>query len=120
MKVNPIGGGTPFPPAEMILCEDVALRHVEIMSEGRERSFTKFVGGKTPDVSVMLEEMQRFLTSMNVSLQFTTYGEKGERIAIVITNSTTGEIIREIPPEELQRLYVRLTELQGILFNVMA
>ncbi|MCX7982224.1 MAG: flagellar protein FlaG [Syntrophales bacterium] len=65
----------------------------------------------------MVEEMQRHIERMNVNLKFTTYGEHGERIAIVVMNGDTGEVIREIPPEEIQALYERMSELVGMIFN---
>jgi len=69
------------------------------------------------DLRRMAEEMQKHIEQMNVNLKFTTYGEHGERIAIMVVNGETGEVIREIPPEEIQALYQRMSELVGMLFN---
>jgi flagellar protein FlaG len=65
----------------------------------------------------MIAEMQSQIERMNVSLQFSTYGNHGERIAVVVTDKQTGEVIREIPPKELQGLYAKMSELSGIIFN---
>ncbi|MEA3417343.1 MAG: flagellar protein FlaG [Thermodesulfobacteriota bacterium] len=36
-----------------------------------------------------------------------------------MSEKETGKLIREIPPEELQQLYVKMEELSGMLFNGM-
>jgi uncharacterized FlaG/YvyC family protein len=54
---------------------------------------------------------------MNVSLQFYTYGENGENIAVVVADKETGEVIREIPSKEIQNLYAKMSELAGMIFN---
>jgi len=61
--------------------------------------------------------MQDQIDSMNVSLSFSTYGENGERIAVVVADKETGEVIREIPPKEIQNLHAKMSELVGFIFN---
>lgn len=65
----------------------------------------------------MVAEMQSQISRMSVSLEFSTYGERGEKIAVVVADKQTGEVIREIPAKEIQNLYAKMTELAGILFN---
>jgi uncharacterized FlaG/YvyC family protein len=65
----------------------------------------------------MVAEMQDQIDSMNVSLSFSTYGEKGERIAVVVADKDTGEVIREIPPKEIQNLYAKMSEVASYIFN---
>ena len=61
--------------------------------------------------------MQSHISDMNVSLEFSTYGEHGENIAVVVADKETGEVIREIPSREIQSLYAKMSELAGIIFN---
>jgi len=68
----------------------------------------------------MVQEMQRQINSMNVSLEFSTYGENGDKIAVVVADKDTGEVIREIPSRELQDLYAKMREITGIIFNTQA
>ncbi len=68
-------------------------------------------------LSLMVKEMQEHIQQMNVSLQFSTYGTRGEKIAVVVADKETGEVIREIPAKEIQKLYARMTELAGMIFN---
>ncbi|MBI4632682.1 MAG: flagellar protein FlaG [Deltaproteobacteria bacterium] len=71
--------------------------------------------------SEQVEEMVRVigeqLQAMNVSLNFTPYGQNDEKMAIVVSEKETGKVIREIPPKELQNLYMKMNELIGIIFN---
>ena len=62
-------------------------------------------------------EMQSQIERMNVSLEFTTYGGRGDKFAVVIADKVTGEVIREIPSRELQELYAKMDELSGMLYN---
>jgi flagellar protein FlaG len=68
-------------------------------------------------VKQMVDEMQSQIERMNVSLQFYTYGENGENIAVVVADKETGEVIREIPSKEIQNLYAKMSELAGMIFN---
>lgn len=65
----------------------------------------------------MIENMQDQIDSMNVSLQYSTYGERGEKISVTVVNKDTGEVVREIPAKELQSLYAKMSELAGMIFN---
>lgn len=65
----------------------------------------------------MTHIMQDQLDSMNVSLRYSTYGDSGERIAIAVVNTITGEIVREIPTKELRALYAKMNELVGMILN---
>jgi flagellar protein FlaG len=68
----------------------------------------------------MVQEMQRQIDSMNVSLEFSTYGENGNKIAVIVANKDSGEVIREIPSKELQILYSKMREITGLIFNTQA
>ena len=69
------------------------------------------------DLEVMTHIMQDQLDSMNVSLTYFTYGDSGERIAIAVVNTITGEVVREIPSKELRGLYAKMNELVGMILN---
>ena len=70
------------------------------------------------DQEVMTHSMQNQLDSMNVSLKYFTYGDSGERIAIAVVNTITGEVVREIPSKELRALYAKMNELVGMILNM--
>jgi uncharacterized FlaG/YvyC family protein len=41
-------------------------------------------------------------------VSFSTYGSRNEHLAVVVTNRETGEVIREVPSKEMQKLHVQL------------
>ena len=68
-------------------------------------------------VKQMVEQMQSQLDSMNVSLQYSFYGAGHQKVAVKVVNRETGEVIREIPPREVQALQSKMRELVGMIFN---
>lgn len=65
----------------------------------------------------MVAEMQSHISSMNVSLKFSTYGAHNQKIAVTVINEETGEVVREIPAKEIQELHAKMSELAGMIFN---
>lgn len=74
-------------------------------------------GASTEQVKKMVEVMQNHLDSMNISLQYSMYGDHDEKIAIKVVNKGTGDVIREFPPKELQALQSKMSELVGMIFS---
>lgn len=48
------------------------------------------------------------IESVRTERSFSTYGVRNERVAILVKNQETGEVIHEIPSEEMQKLHVHL------------
>lgn len=71
-------------------------------------------------VERMVESINSQLQKMNVSLKFSRYGENGDKVAVVVTDKETGEVIREIPSKEMQRLSDSISDLAGLIFNDQA
>ena len=65
----------------------------------------------------LLQQIQSHMESMNIGLSFSKYGNKGEEIAVIVTDKDTGKVIREIPPKDIQDLHTKLGELIGLIFN---
>ena len=68
-------------------------------------------------VNQMLQQIQNQILPANISLSFSTYGEKNNDISVIVKDKDTGKVIREIPPEDLQTLYTKMGELVGIIFH---
>ncbi|MBN1380242.1 MAG: flagellar protein FlaG [Deltaproteobacteria bacterium] len=68
-------------------------------------------------VAQMVKDMQDYIKKMNISLEYSTYGKRGEKIAVTVADKETGEVIREIPPKEIRDLYVKMSEVAGMIFN---
>lgn len=82
------------------------------------------VGPAPEDATIPTEEivaqLQEYIDRMNVSIAFTPYGANKERMSIAVIDKDTGKTIREIPAEELQRLYMKMQEVAGMIFSETA
>jgi flagellar protein FlaG len=63
------------------------------------------------------ESIQEQISVMNSSLSFQAYGNNEDKIAIIVTDKTSGKVIREIPAKEIQQMQAKLDELIGLIFN---
>jgi len=78
--------------------------------------------GKKKDVKFLkevLEVARNYFHISDVSLDFSIHGETG-RIKVSVTDKETGDLIREIPPEQVLNLMAKLDEMMGILFDQKA
>jgi flagellar protein FlaG len=51
-----------------------------------------------------------------LNLQFTVHEASGE-IMVTVSDESTGEVVREIPPSEALNLSAKLDEMIGLLFD---
>ncbi|HUV49868.1 MAG TPA: flagellar protein FlaG [Anaerolineae bacterium] len=97
----------------------------KIRSAEEEEDRVKTSGSGTSEhldnqqVRELTEKLQGYVDRMNINIAFSTYGEKNSKTAVTVSEKETGRLIREIPPEELQQLQVKMEELAGMLFNGM-
>lgn len=89
----------------------------EISGKTSEPEISGFVNNQ--QARELTEKLQGYIDRMNINVAFSTYGRKNKNISIIVSEKETGEIIREIPPEELQGLHAKMEELSGMLFNGM-
>jgi flagellar protein FlaG len=68
------------------------------------------------ELQQIVSDMQGQLDSMNVSLQYSVYGDNDNKVAVKVVNKDTGEVIREIPAKEMQALQTKMSELVGMIF----
>ncbi len=64
-----------------------------------------------------VEDIQKNLNNLDVSLQFSTYGKHNNQVSIVVMEKESGKVIREIPSRELKALSAAMSELVGLIFN---
>ena len=69
--------------------------------------------GKKERINVDLQEFSRTFTT---KLSFAV--DPGSKEALIfVTEKETGKIIRQIPPEDIQKMQARMNEIVGILYN---
>ncbi|MGQ9485453.1 MAG: flagellar protein FlaG [Desulfosoma sp.] len=68
------------------------------------------------DVQNVVEDVQQYLLQHSIRLSFEIHDKTGDLVVRVL-DKDTGEIIRQIPPEEMLKLREKLEELTGVLLN---
>ncbi len=67
----------------------------------------------------LMEEVQDYLDNLNIQLSFDVHEKTGEMVVQVLDRET-GDLIRQLPPENLLDLKDKLNELRGVLFHQRA
>ena len=60
------------------------------------------------------EQMQKFVSTMGRDLNFSVDGETGHHI-VRVTNPATGEVVRQLPSEEMIRIAHSLTQISALV-----
>jgi flagellar protein FlaG len=83
-----------------------------------ERNTDKADPGETGKLvdEKLLEEAQSWLDSLNIQLSFSVHYKTRDTVVQVI-DSKTGDVIRQIPSDQLLHLKERMIELRGMLFD---
>ena len=63
-----------------------------------------------------IREIQKYAQTFNKRLKFSV-NEELERVIVKVVDGNTDKVIKEIPPEALQRVLLRIREAIGILFD---
>jgi flagellar protein FlaG len=75
---------------------------------------------KNPSLELVKEAAVNVESNLNmihdVDLKFTVNGSSG-KVMVTVTDEATGEVIREIPSQEILNLASRLEEMIGLLFD---
>ena len=69
-----------------------------------------------PDISNVIRELQQVSLAFNRRLQFRVNQEL-DMVVVKVIDSRTDEVIKEIPPEQLQRLHGRIREAIGLIVD---
>ncbi len=71
---------------------------------------------KVPEIEIVTSELQTVANLLNRRLKFSINDELGQVVVRVI-DTRTDKVIKELPPEALQRLHVRIREAVGLLID---
>jgi len=64
----------------------------------------------------VLEVVQEHFNIQSIGLKFAVHEQTG-RIKVTVLDKETGEIIREVPPQQVLDLMAKIDEMMGILFD---
>ena len=89
---------------------------IEVRPQSVKQQQTKEV--KPQLIHTTASDLQKLGETFNKKLQFVVDHRSNEVIVKVI-DKETDKVIKELPPEELQRLYSNIKEAIGLLFDEM-
>lgn len=67
------------------------------------------------EVREVVEDVQQYLQEHNIRLSFKVHDKTGDLVVRMLDKD--GEVIRQIPPEEMLKLREKLEQLTGVLLN---
>lgn len=105
--------------ADGLLKRPIELEHTEKAHKAREtepqdKSENKARPG---EVEAIATEVQIYLKRLNTELRFEVDNES-RQVKVKIVDPDTGEVIRQIPSEEILAIRKRMEDLVGVLYNV--
>jgi len=93
-------------------------RAAELMMQQKieEQRQKSLASAKNVDASRYFKEILRFTEIFNKKLKF-NIDQNSEQVIVKVVDTETDKVIKEIPPEELQRLYSSMKEAIGLLID---
>lgn len=67
-------------------------------------------------MEAMVQKTNEFIEPLRTNLKFQLH-EKLEKYYVEVVNSTTDEVIKEIPPKKMLDMYAEMAELMGIIID---
>ena len=71
------------------------------------------------DIDSTTADLERISLAFNKKLRFVVDREL-EEVIVKVIDPATDKVIKELPPEELQRLHLKIKEMIGLLFDERA
>lgn len=93
-------------------------RAAEVMMQQKieEQRQKSLASAKNVDAAKYFKEILRFTEIFNKKLKF-NIDQNSEQVIVKVVDTETDKVIKEIPPEELQRLYSSMKEAIGLLID---
>jgi len=93
---------------------DAAVVAAAASAEIRPSNVNQVMQPTRETVARAAEQMQKFVSSMGRNLNFAIDGDTGYHI-VRVTNPETGEVVRQLPSEEMLRLAHSLTQISALV-----
>ena len=94
--------------------ERLARKNVEQNSQADEKKKSDEPSKKAIEEAVV--EISNYVEKFSTKISF-SFDEKTDRPMIIVKDSETGEVIRQIPAKELLSLSDKMEEIAGIIFD---
>lgn len=91
-------------------------RRVPTLSEQAAQREAQKTSPDTGSLESVLDEIQQVTSALNRRLKFSINRDLGQ-VVVKVIDRATDKVIKELPPEEIQRLHVRLREAIGLFID---
>jgi flagellar protein FlaG len=93
---------------------DAAVVAAAASAEFRPSNVSQVTQPSRETVARAAEQMQKFVSTMGRNLNFSIDGTTGHHI-VRVTNPATGEVVRQLPSEEMIRIAHSLTQISALV-----
>ena len=93
---------------------DAAVVSAAASAEIRPSNVNQVMQPSRETVARAAEQMQKFVSTMGRNLSFSIDGTTGHHI-VRVTNPATGEVVRQLPSEEMLRIAHSLTQISALV-----
>jgi len=114
MNINQIQSNLP-PPEKIPIATDIIRTSEGLKPETKTETLTQGELNSS-DITNMVASVNEYVKVFSTKVSF-GYDFENERQVILVKDSETGEIIRQIPPKEMVNLLKQLEEISGIIFH---
>lgn len=73
-------------------------------------------GSNPEEVESMVQDIEEYLGMLKIDLNFKVDEKTGD-VVVQVIDSKTGEMIRQLPPDDVLKFREKLKELRGVLFE---
>lgn len=92
------------------------LRPVDSTENGAKKE-TQAQKLSATDTKKLVDELNEYMDDLQTHLGFSIREDMDHQVVVEITNRKTGELLKQVPSEELLKIRQRMEELTGFLFN---
>lgn len=91
-------------------------QHSDVVRQQIQASQAETEPPTSEQLQQYLRELQTISSALNRRLRF-DYNKELEQLVVKVIDATTDKVIKELPPEELQRVHIRIREAIGLLID---
>jgi len=118
IAITVVGNG--YPPSDLA-GEHIpyAITHTRPVTAEATEAKAAEVKRVAVDIDSTTADLERISLAFNKKLRFVVDREL-EQVIVKVIDPVTDKVIKELPPEELQRLHLKIKEMIGLLFDERA
>ena len=107
--------GNGYPPSELAGDHrNQSLQHASTVKAAAQQAERQ--RSTKSDLGATASDLEKISLAFNKKLRFEV-NEELDQVVVKVIDPETDKVIKELPPEELQRLHLKIKEMIGLLFD---